>query len=131
MTNILIPDGINLSTVVTLLTEEVREPSGYEYGGSPIRAEPPYTVVFSPDLTGPEQSKVDNILARLNAAKGDYEQLGQIRIDILAAKDALTTYYNLASPTQVQSVAAIKKIIEVLNLFLRLFLIILDYLRSR
>lgn len=111
---------------LAIITEEIGVPDNVIVGPENL---PPFSVIYDAGLTINQQTQLANIISRVDNSITDYGQLGQIRSDIIAAKDVLTTFYNLPSPTQAQTLAAVKKIIEVLNLFLRIFIILLDYIR--
>jgi hypothetical protein len=73
------------------------------------------TLTFAPDLSPEEETRLGRIVRLAGLMRVTPSEWAAIEPDI----DGLRTYHDLASPTNAQSVAAIKAIIRVLRAILR------------
>lgn len=104
-------DGpVSLNAVVSLVARQI--------GRMPLVVEtaPPFTLIFTPDLTTAEIDLLNRVVATFTAplfsAPDNYDA-------IRAEVPTLRAYYQNAAPTGAQTVTAVKSIIAVLRAMLR------------
>lgn len=102
--------GDEAQRIVIACHEAGRAPIGVELSGTTL------TLTFTPDLTAGEQTALAELVRAAKSVLGLSRQERNALEDDIAG---LRTYYGLASPTNAQSIAAIKAIIRVLRAVLR------------
>ena len=107
-----LPVNIDLEALRRALREASFAPSGVVYGAD---TSTPTALEFTPDLTAEQTTALAALYQRIEAARDDYAALDTYRNDLAA-------FLALASPTNAQTLAAVKTIIRVLR-------VLLDYLR--
>jgi hypothetical protein len=99
-----LPANIDMDLARYLLVKYLREPSGIIYGNG--LQSPPTAVEFTPDLSAQELTTLSEIAQRYQDAKADYDQYETFRTQLKA-------YLNLASPTNAQTLAAVKATVRI------------------
>lgn len=90
----------------------------------------PDKVEINPALTPAQETRLNTLIARIQEAQSDTAQAEQIRADLLTYRESAEAYLALTSPTNAQSVAAIKALIRIAGLLARLVFILMDYRRQ-
>ena len=122
-----LPANIDRDILRAALADVGLTPSGIVFGNG--TAEPPTALEFEPDITPEQQAQVVTIYTRISSAQTDKAQAEQLRAGLLTYRESAEAYLALTSPTNAQSVAAIKALIRIAGLLARLVFILMDYRR--
>lgn len=125
MTQTTLPDGFDLEALKRAVAAEGVRGVQFWY------TETSRLLEIIPDLTPEQEARLNTLIARIQAAQTDYAQVETLRADLLGYRDNAEAYLALTSPTNAQSVAAIKSLIRICGLIIRLLFLLIDFVTQK